>query len=206
MTGRTNPEPADGPEADLEKAAGLEVARPAAAELGLDLPEDDAAAIEVLTDALATAQASADSYLDDLQRVAAEFENFRKRAAREREEMVARSSQRVVQALLPVLDSFDQAFAHQAQTPGEEQLLAGVRGTFHQLMDILAGEGLEIVPGVGEDFDPAVHEATAVAGGGDEPLVVARELRRGYTLKGRLLRPAMVVVESRPAATGEDGE
>jgi len=202
MTGPISPEPADTPD---RPEADLEVARPAASALGVDLPEDDAAAVGVLLDALATARASADSYLDDLQRVAAEFENFRKRAAREREEIVARSSQRVVAALLPVLDSFDQAFAHQAQTPGEEQLLAGVRGTFHQLMDILAGEGLEMVPGVGEDFDPEVHEATAVASSGDGPLVVAEELRRGYTLKGRLLRPAMVVVEPRPAP-GEDGE
>jgi molecular chaperone GrpE len=202
MTGPISPEPADTPD---RPEADLEVARPAASALGVDLPEDDAAAVDVLLDALATARASADSYLDDLQRVAAEFENFRKRAAREREEIVARSSQRVVAALLPVLDSFDQAFAHQPQTPAEEQLLAGVRGTFHQLMDILAGEGLEMVPGVGEDFDPEVHEATAVASGGDGPLVVAEELRRGYTLKGRLLRPAMVVVEPRPAP-GEDGE
>jgi len=198
MTGRTKPEPADEP---AEPKAALEMPGPAA-ELGLDLPEDDTAAVEVLLDALATARASADSYLDDLRRVAAEFENFRKRAAREREDIVAHSSQRVVQALLPVLDSFDRAFAHQAQTPGEELLLAGVHGTFHQLMDILAGEGLEAVPGVGEDFDPAIHEATAVAGSGDGPLVVAEEFRRGYTLKGRLLRPAVVVVESRPPAEG----
>jgi len=144
---------------------------------------------------------------DQLLRRAAEFENFRKRAAREREETVARASQRLVENLLPVLDSFDSAFAHQAQTPGEQQILAGVRGTFHQFMGILAGEGLEIVPGVGEDFDPAVHEATAVVGGGHGRLVVAEELRRGYTLKGRLLRPAMVVVGSRDAQpAGENGE
>jgi molecular chaperone GrpE len=204
MTGHFKPEPGYAPG---EPEAGFEVAHSADAALGFDLPEDDAAAVEVLLDALATARASADSYLDDLQRVAAEFENYRKRATREREEIVERSSQRVVQALLPVLDSFDRAFAHQAETPGEEQLLAGVHGTFHQLMDILAGEGLEAVPGAGEDFDPAVHEATAVAGGADGQLVVAEELRRGYTLKGRLLRPAMVVVESRPTslATGGDG-
>jgi molecular chaperone GrpE len=206
MTGPTDPAPADG---TGEPEAGLEALRPAAAELGLDLPEDDVAAIEVLLDALATARLSSDSYLDDLQRVAAEFENYRKRAARERDDIVARSSQRLVQALLPVLDSFDHAFAHQAQTPGEEQLLAGVRGTFHQLMDILTGEGLEMAPGVGEDFDPAVHEATAVAGSGEGHLVVAEVLRRGYMLKGRLLRPAMVVVQPLPAgpdAAGENGE
>ena len=186
-------------------SAALEAPFSDAALLGLELPDDREQAVGVLLDALATARVAADSYLEDLQRVAAEFENYRKRAARERDETVARAAQRVVQALLPVLDSFDQAFAHQPQTPGEEQILAGVRGTFHQLMDILTGEGLEMVPGVGEDFDPEVHEATAVASSGDGPLVVAEELRRGYTLKGRLLRPAMVVVEPR-LAPGEDGE
>lgn len=206
MTDRTDHPPVEGAG---EPDPGLEVVRPAASDLGVDLPADDAAAVEVLLDALAVARQSADAYLDDLQRVAAEFENYRKRAAREREDTLARSSQRLVQALLPVLDSFDQAFAHQAQTPGEEQLLAGVHGTFHQLMDILAGEGLEPVPGVGEDFDPVVHEATAVTGGADGHLVVAEELRRGYLLKGRLLRPAMVVVQALPAspdAAGGNGE
>ena len=206
MSDRSDPDAADGTGAS---EAGLEALRPAAAGLGLDLPEDAAAAVEVLLDALATARLSADAYLDDLQRVAAEFENYRKRAAREREETVTRASQRLVQALLPVLDSFDHAFAHQAQAPGDEQLLAGVRGTFHQLMDILSAEGLEMVPGVGEDFDPAVHEATAVAGSREGHLVVAEVLRRGYLLKGRLLRPAMVVVEALPAgpdAAGENGE
>jgi molecular chaperone GrpE len=186
-----------------EEAAGLEAARPIAAALGLDLPDDHEAALEVLLDALATARRAADSYLDDLQRVAAEFENFRKRSARERDEIVARSSQRVVAALLPVLDSFTQAFAHQAQTPGEEQFLAGVRSTFHQLVDTLRKEGLEMIPTVGEDFDPEVHEA--VAGGGDGDLMVVEELRSGYTLKARVLRPAMVVVAPRPGSAGTPG-
>ncbi len=186
-----------------DEANSLEAAFPDAALLGLDLPDDREQAVGVLLDALATARVAADSYLEDLQRVAAEFENFRKRAARDREDTMARAAQRVVQALLPVLDSFDQAWAHQAQTPGEEQVLAGVRGTFHQLWDVLAKEGLEIIPAVGEGFDPEVHEA--VAGGGDGDLMVSQELRRGYTLKGRVLRPAMVVVAPRPegAAAGE---
>lgn len=194
MTDDAPPAPAPGE----DEATSLEAAFPDAALLGLDLPDDREEAVAVLLDALTTARVAADSYLEDLQRVAAEFENFRKRAAREREETVARAAQRVVQALLPVLDSFDQAFAHQAQTPGEEQVLAGVRGTFHQLMDVLSKEGLEIIPATGEDFDPEVHEA--VAGGGDGDLMVAQELRRGYTLKGRVLRPAMVVVAPRPEA------
>jgi molecular chaperone GrpE len=186
----------DAPVPGEEAPAPLEAAFPDPGLLGLELPDDREEAVGVLLDALATTRLAADSYLEDLQRVAADFENFRKRAAREREETVARAAQRVVQALLPVLDSFDQAFAHQAQTPGEEQLLAGVRGTYFQLMDVLAKEGLAVIAAVGEDFDPQVHEA--VAGGGDGDLVVTREMRRGYTLKGRVLRPAMVVVASRP--------
>ena len=190
-----------------EEAAGpLEPVSPGAALLGLDLPDDHVEAVGVLLDALATARGAADSHLEDLQRVAAEFENFRKRAAREREETQARASQRLVQALLPVLDSFDQAFNHEAQTPGEEQILAGVRGTFHQMIDALGKEGLEIIPTVGEEFDPEIHEA--VAGGGEGDLVVSREFRRGYLLKGRVLRPAMVVVASRaesPAGGESEG-
>jgi len=195
----------DEPTVPDEAAPGsLEPAWPDPLLLGLELPDDQEEAVGVLLDALATARVAADSYLEDLQRVAAEYENFRKRAARERDDTVARAAQRVVQALLPVLDSFDQAFAHQAQTPGETQVLAGVRGTFHQLMDVLSKEGLEIIPTVGEGFDPQVHEA--VAGGGDGDLVVSQELRRGYTLKGRVLRPAMVVVASRPDGPGDAGE
>jgi molecular chaperone GrpE len=172
---------------------------PAAADLGIDLPEDHDEAIDALLEALATTRASADAYLDDLQRLAAEFENYRKRAGREREEIVERSTQRLVEEMLPILDSFDQAFAHEPQTPGEEQVLAGVRGTFHQLVDVLGREGLEMVPGAGSPFDPNYHEA--VGGGGDGELVVARELRRGYSLKGRVVRPALVIV-----AAEEDGQ
>ena len=158
------------------------------------LPEDPDEAIRLLIDAVGMAQEAADRYLDDLRRLAAEYENYRKRVARDREDLVQRSTQRVVEALLPVLDSFDQAFAHEAQSPGEEQLLSGVRGTFHQLMDVLGREGLEAVPGLGEPFDPNVHEA--VMGGGDGQLIVAQELRRGYIHNGRLLRAALVAVES----------
>ncbi len=165
------------------------------------LPEDPDEAIRVLIDAVGIAQQAADRYLDDLRRLAAEYENYRKRVQRDREELINRSAQRVVEALLPVLDSFDQAFAHEAQTPGEEQLLSGVRGTFHQLMDVLGKEGLTPVPGLGEPFDPNVHEA--VMGGGDGDLVVAQELRRGYIHNGRLLRAALVAVESTDTEKGE---
>jgi molecular chaperone GrpE len=198
---------ADIVEDDAPEDAGSPLVAPAAAtpgSLGIDLPEDHDQALEVLTDAVATARAAADRYLDDLQRIAADYENYRKRVQRDREEIVERATQRVIESLLPVLDSFDQAFVHEAHSPGEEKLLAGVRSTFHQLMDVLGKEGLEMVPGADEPFDPNVHEA--VSGGGDGELVVAQEMRRGYTLKGRVVRPALVAVAPRePAAEGGEG-
>ncbi len=180
---------AEDPATELPPAEGaLELANA----VGIDLPDDHEEAVGVLLDALATARQSADDYLDDLQRVAAEYENYRKRMEREREEIVTRSSQRLIEALLPVLDSFDHAFAHEAQNPGEAQILAGVRSTFHLMTETLSKEGLQRIPTLGEPFDPEVHEA--VAGGGDGDLVVTEELRAGYTLNGRVLRAAMVTV------------
>jgi len=166
-----------------------------------DLPDDPQEAVSMLTGALTDARADAAARTDDLQRVAAEFENFRKRSVRERDEIVRRSSQRLVEALLPVLDSFDSAFTHEPGTPGEKSMLEGMHGTHQQLLDVLAREGLEIVATVGEPFDPNVHEA--VMGGGSGHLVVTAEMRRGYTLGGRVIRPAMVGVAD--AETTEEG-
>jgi molecular chaperone GrpE len=161
----------------------------------LQLPDDPAAAVEVLTGALDEAWKSEATHLDDLRRVAAEFDNFRKRSMRDQQEMTERASQRVVEALLPVLDSFDGAFSHEAQSPSEESLLAGVQSTFHQLMEVLGGEGLAAIATDGETFDPTVHEA--VAGGGGDDLVITSELRRGYTMQDRVIRPALVAVAPR---------
>ncbi len=166
---------------------------PTAAELGLELPEDPGEAQALLLRELMEARGEASEYLETLQRVAADFENYRRRIERDQSENVVRASQRIVEALLPVLDSFDAAVAYEAQTPGEEKILDGLRGTHTQLMDTLAREGLEPIAAAGAPFDPAVHEA--VAGGGDGELVVAEELRRGYRLRGRVIRPSLVTVE-----------
>ncbi len=196
------------------------VAEKEAAELAKALPEDPAAARDLLLDELVRArteartyledlqQVSADfdgfrantvpqdeaqQYLDDLRRVAADFDNFRKRTQREMADLVERASQRVVSGLLPVLDSFDLAVAHEPETETEANLLGGVNGTRQQLLDALAQEGLEVIPTVGELFDPEIHEAVTMEGTSDHP-VVLEELRRGYTLRGRVIRAALVAV------------
>ena len=165
----------------------------------LEVPEHHAEAIPYLLEKLTEERETSAGRLDDLQRVAAEFENFRKRAERDREETQLRATLRLVEALLPVLDSFGGALAHDAQTPGEELLQSGVTGTFSQLMEILEREGLEPIETAGVAFDPEVHEA--VSGGIGDDLVVAAELRRGYRLRGRVIRPSMVAVAP---AEGDD--
>jgi molecular chaperone GrpE len=167
--------------------------QPTAAELGLELPDEPAAVQALLLRELAEARGEASEYLETLQRVAADFENYRKRVERDQVENVLRASQRLIEKLLPTLDAFDAALAYEPQTPAEEKLLDGMRGTHSQLMDALDKEGFAPIAATGEPFDPAVHEA--VAGGGDGDLHVAQQLRRGYTLQGRVLRPSLVIVE-----------
>jgi molecular chaperone GrpE len=191
-----------------------------ATELSLMLPEDPAEARDMLIEKLAMSrrdtqtvledlqkvtadfdefrsnavpQDEAQEYLDDLRRVAADFENFRKRTQREMAENIERASQRVVMGLLPVLDSFDLAVAHEPATDSEANLLGGVNSTRQQLLDALAREGLEVIPAVGEVFDPELHEAATMEGAPDHPVVVG-EMRRGYTLRGRVIRAALVAV------------
>lgn len=168
---------------------------PDPAALGIELPEDEQEAVALLLAEVQQARAEATSYLDDLRRVAADFDNFRKRALRDQQATVERAAERVVTALLPVLDSFDAALAIEPQTESEEKLLGGMRSTHAQLMEVLAKEGLEPVPTWDEPFDPAVHEAVVSPAEGSGRLVVSEEMRRGYLLRGKLLRPALVALD-----------
>jgi molecular chaperone GrpE len=167
-----------------------------AAALGIDLPEDPNEAVELLLTRLEESRDEATSYLDDLKRVAADFDNYRKRTTREQATTLDRAAERVVGELLPVLDTFDAALATSAETDNERMLLSGMINTREQLLAALQREGLEVVPTVGEPFDPEVHEPVGAPGGSND-LVVSSELRRGYRLRGRVLRPAMVMLEAR---------
>jgi molecular chaperone GrpE len=162
---------------------------------GLDLPDDSEEAIKHLLALLAESRDEATSYLDDLRRVAADFDNFRKRALREQSATLDRAAERVVRELLPVLDSFDGALAVEPATDGERRLLSGMIGTREQLLKALGQEGLEVIPTIGEPYDPEIHEPVGAPEGGG-PLVVSQELRRGYRLGGKVLRAALVGLES----------
>lgn len=197
MNDRRN-EPVEAAEtSDLDVADGeaIEVPQQAFA-LGVDLPEDRDDAVRVLLGHLGSARQDAESHLDDLRRIAADFDNFRKRNAREHESLVNRAAERVVAELLPVLDSFDAAVSVDPSTDSERQLLSGMLNTREQLLKALEKEGLQLVPTVGEEFDPEVHEPVGPASS-DGVAVVSAELRRGYRLNGKVLRAALVQLEVR---------
>ncbi|MGH2757783.1 MAG: nucleotide exchange factor GrpE [Actinomycetota bacterium] len=136
-------------------------------------------------------------FLDDLKRLQAEFENYRKRVMRDQASVAARASAVVVEALLPVLDNFERAIAH---GEGGE----GVELVFKELMATLEREGLEEISALGAGFDPNVHDAIeSREQDGLESVTVIEVFRRGYMFKGQLLRPAMVVV-GRPTEPTEN--
>jgi molecular chaperone GrpE len=168
---------------------------PTAHDLGLELPDDPDEAQDLLLRELSEARQEAGDHLEMLQRVAADFDNFRRRVQRDQAENVERASQRVIEGLLPTLDALDAATAFEPQSPSEEKIREGVLSTRSQLLETLAREGFEPIPAVGEAFDPKVHEAVSGPGEGSGDLFIGAELRRGYVMRGRVIRPSLVTVE-----------
>jgi molecular chaperone GrpE len=133
--------------------------------------------------------------------LAAEFENFRKRVAREREAQAAFGNERLLLAVLPFLDNLERAMGQ--TTASSEALLSGVRMTYDQFLSELRKFGLEPLPGHGGTFDPSRHEAIAsVPATGMPGGTILAEARKGYLLHGRLLRPAQVTVAAAPPENG----
>jgi molecular chaperone GrpE len=145
--------------------------------------------LEGLSGRAAEAEAKRDEYLEDLRRVAADFENYRKRAVRDQESLVARAHERLAKALLPVLDDLERALEAGTANNLEE----GVRLVERQLRDTLAKEGLVEIATDGR-FDPHVHEALLTQPSEAEEGAIIQVLQKGYRLGDRVLRPARVVI------------
>ncbi len=143
---------------------------------------------------LEEARKAADEYRDHLLRLKAEFDNYRKRVLKEQTRAVEMASEPLMRRLLEVLDEFDLALMAAERGPDFERFLHGVELVYAKLMDILRSEGLERIEAQGKPFDPEYHEALMQSGEGDGEPVVADVFRPGYTLKGRVLRPAGVKV------------
>jgi molecular chaperone GrpE len=162
-------------------------------------PAEDEADLEKR---LVEAEAERDDYLVQLQRVAADFENYRKRAVRDQESLVARAHERLVKELLPVLDDLERAL--QAAAAHEEaKLEEGVGLVARELRDALDREGLVEIETNGR-FDPHVHEALLSQPSEQEEGAVLEVLQKGYRLGDRVLRPARVVVSQGSAEESQE--
>jgi molecular chaperone GrpE len=135
-----------------------------------------------------------DEYLDALQRLKAEFENYRKRVRREQDDLAARAAERLVKQLLPVLDDLERALVA-ASEHEEAKLAEGVQLVHRALADALAKEGLVEVDTDG-DFDPHTQEALLAQPSDEKEGAVIQVLQKGYKLGDHVLRPARVVVSS----------
>jgi molecular chaperone GrpE len=145
-------------------------------------------------------QAERDQLLDRLQRLAAEFDNYRKRTAREQAAFAERASERLVKELIPILDDLGRAL-EAASEHEEAKLEEGVRLVHRSLADLLAKQGLSEIETDGK-FDPHVHEALLSQPSDQEEGTVIEVVQKGYKLGDKVLRPARVVVAA-PAATEE---
>ena len=157
-----------------------------------ELPPETPADLE---QELQQAQAQAGEYLEHLQRLQAEFENYRKRVLKEQTRAVEMAAQPLVLRLLEVLDEFDLALIAAGQQPDLEKFHKGVELVYAKLFDSLKAEGLERIDAEGKPFDPVEHEALMQTGEGDGEPRVAEVFRQGYRLRGIVIRPASVRVE-----------
>jgi molecular chaperone GrpE len=187
---------------DMEEAAAEGAAASATGEseagsrIGPEMePETESRASQDDEDDIEALRAETDQYREHLQRLQAEFDNYRKRVLREQTAAVEQAARPVFRRLLEVLDDFDLALMHAQDRPDFDRFLHGVELVYAKLLDTLRAEGLEQMDAQGKPFDPENHEALMQTGAGEGDPVVADVLRPGYTLKGRVLRPAGVRVE-----------
>lgn len=158
-----------------------------------------AACCQALTEQLHAAQAEALENRDHYLRARADLDNFRKRAQREKEDLVKFANETILRELLPVIDNLERAL-HHATVDGEKGLLQGVELTLGQFSKVLEKFNVKAIDAVGELFDPARHEAMGQIESAEQPPnTVVQLLQKGYLLNDRLLRPAMVLIAKAPA-------
>jgi molecular chaperone GrpE len=163
-----------------------------------EAPLADETTVEALT-------GERDALWDQLLRLRAEFENYRRRTQKELSDAESRARGRVLGEFLPVLDNLDRAL-NAAEHHDEGKVLQGVRMTHTLFEDLMRREGVTAVDPTGEAFDPAVHEAMVFAPSDQPEGVVVTTLERGYLMGDRLLRPARVAVSSGAVRAGADSD
>lgn len=156
---------------------------------------DDAPSRPAVTKEIEGLKAQLAQANDEKLRALADLQNFRRRGEEERARIIRDANERLILQLLPVLDDFDLAVSAAKQTESYEQLIGGVEAIQRKLGETLAKQGVDTIPSVGEKFDPDLHEAVMLDEDSEEPdETVTVEMRRGYTLNKRVIRPSLVKV------------
>jgi molecular chaperone GrpE len=168
---------------------------------GADSAQDPEAQGSADLEALRAEAEKGRQYYDQLLRATADFDNYRKRAVRERQDAVKFANETLLERLIPVLDNFDSALAAtNASGASNQSLQTGINMILQQLKNALTEAGLEEIDASNKPFDPNWHEALSQQPSAEVPEGhVLQQLRKGYKLKERLLRPAGVVVAKKPA-------
>jgi molecular chaperone GrpE len=161
-------------------------------------PPSSAVASSDSEDAMAGLQADLDRFRDLALRSQADFENYKKRAAREKEDAIKYANSSLLQRLVSILDNFELGLAAAKSEGKQSPIYSGMVLVQKQLNDLLEENGLQAIEAEGKQFDPNLHEAVAHEPGEAPEGIVIRQGRRGYRFKDRLLRPARVVVSSGP--------
>lgn len=156
-------------------------------------------AVDSLKEQLAAKELEAKNNYDRFLRQVAELENFKKRTSRERDEAIRFANESLIKDLLPVVDNLERAVAHASGGGNGKPIVEGVEMVLKGLLDAMAKHGVTQISAVGQPFDPSKHEAMAqVESAEHEPNSVVDELHKGYMLRDRLLRPALVSVAKAP--------
>ena len=163
--------------------------------------------IEKLNAELSDAQTRADEYLAGLQRERAEFANYRRRTGEEREAMLGLAGEDLIRKVLVLADDFDRAIEARPESTGADSWLDGIVAIDRKLRALLESEGVgQIDATPGTPFDPREHEAIAtVPGTGRAEGEIVEEVRRGYRLRDRVVRPALVAVAAAADGSAPDG-
>ncbi|MBI4639490.1 MAG: nucleotide exchange factor GrpE [Candidatus Tectomicrobia bacterium] len=160
----------------------------------LELDERDRL-IQTVQKQLEEKSKEAESYLDRLSRLQAEFENYKKRVIKEREEYFALATAELILKFLPILDNLERAMAALGTSSHPDALGEGIKIILQQFKATLTNIGVEEIQSIGENFDPLKHDAMMIVESPDhDDQTIIEELEKGYYFKERVLRPAKVVV------------
>ncbi|PRX28351.1 molecular chaperone GrpE [Orenia metallireducens] len=180
-------------EAELNQDQAAEASEDIKAELDEEVSETDQQFAE-LEEELAKEKEEKEKYIDRLQRLQAEFSNYRKRVIKEKSNLAEQATKDFIVELLPIIDNFERALASSLNDEGDG-VLKGVEMIYRQLNNLLTKTGVEAIVTVGEEFDPNLHNAVMKEESEDyESGVIIEELQKGYIFNESVIRPAMVKV------------